>query len=74
MLQVGAMAHKENADALVQALQRRNFPVFVSQGADRFYRVVVGPYTDVDSTLRAKEELKEQGFASIRTPRNRSAK
>jgi septal ring-binding cell division protein DamX len=69
MIQVGAMTHKENADALAEALQRRNFPAFVSPpGTDRFYLVVVGPYRDADATLKAKEELKEEGFESIRTP------
>jgi len=69
MLQAGAMTHKENADVLAKALQRRNFPAFVSHPAtDRFYRVDVGPYSDADSALRAKEELKEEGFESIRTP------
>jgi len=69
MLQVGAMAHKENADALAEALQQKNLPAGVSPpGTDRLYRVVVGPYTDADSALRAKEELKKEGFESIRTP------
>jgi septal ring-binding cell division protein DamX len=68
-LQVGAMRVKQNADALAEALQRRSFPVFVTPpGASRFYRVVVGPYSDADSTLRAQEELKEEGFEPIRTP------
>jgi hypothetical protein len=73
MLQVGAMTHKENADALAEALLRKNFPAFVSSpGTDRLYRVIVGPYSDADSILRTKEELKEEGFESIRTPRKPS--
>jgi septal ring-binding cell division protein DamX len=70
LLQVGAMRSRENADALADALERRNFPVFVSlpRGTGRFYRVVVGPYSDADSTLRAEEELRRAGFESIRTP------
>lgn len=69
MLQVGAMTHKENADALAEALQRKNFSAFVfPPGTSRFYRVLVGPYSDADSALRAKEELKREGFESIRTP------
>lgn len=63
------MTHKENADALAEILRRRYFPAIVSHpGTDRFYRVVVGPYRDADSALTAKEELKGQGFESIRTP------
>jgi hypothetical protein len=73
VLQAGAMTHKENADALAEAIQRKNFPAFVSPpGTDHLYRVIVGPYSDVDSMLRTKEELKEQGFESIRTPRKPS--
>lgn len=69
MLQVGAMTHKQNADALAEILRRRYFPAFVSPpGTDRFYLVVVGPYRDADSALTAKEELKGEGFESIRTP------
>jgi cell division protein FtsN len=71
MLQVGAMTHKENADALAEILRRRYFPAFVSPpGTDRFYRVVVGPYRDADAALTAKRELKGEGFESIRTPWN----
>jgi len=74
MLQAGAMTHKENADALAEAIQRKNFPAFVSPpGTDRLYRVIVGPYSDADSMLRTKEELKEEGFESIRTPRKPSS-
>jgi cell division protein FtsN len=75
MLQVGAMRHKENADALEGALHRRSFSAFVlHRETDGFYRVVVGPCSDVDSTLKAKEELKGQGFESTRTRRNLFAK
>jgi len=69
VLQVGAMAHKENADALAEALRGKNFPAFVSHlEHDHFYFVFVGPYSDVDSALRAKTDLKKQGLESIRMP------
>jgi hypothetical protein len=75
MLQVGAMTHKENADALAEALKRKYFPAFVSQlGTDGFYRVVVGPFKDADSTFKAKGELKEEGFEAIRMRLNPLAK
>lgn len=74
VLQVGAMTHEENADALAESLRQRNFPVIVSRSATgRLYRVVVGPYGDVDLTLRAKEQLKKQGFDAFRVPWNPSA-
>jgi hypothetical protein len=69
VLQVGAMTHEENADALAESLLKRNFPVIVShRGTDRFYRVVVGPYRDVNSTLRVKEQLKKDGLNAFCTP------
>ena len=70
----GAMTHEENAMALADSLHQNNFPAFVSRrGTDHFYRVVVGPYSDVDSALRVKEQLKKAGFDAFRTPWNPSA-
>jgi cell division protein FtsN len=68
-LQVGAMSHQENAEALIESLRRRNFPAFLfPRGSDRFYRVFVGPFGDIDSTLKVKEQLRKQGFDAFRTP------
>jgi hypothetical protein len=74
VLQVGAMTFEKNAIALAESLQQKNFPTFVSRREnDRFYRVFVGPFSDVDSTLRVREQLKKQGFDAFRTPWNSSA-
>src|ERR1700719_2139637 len=44
VLQVAAMARQSDAVALAQALQQKRFPAFVlPPGADRYYRVQVGP-------------------------------
>jgi cell division septation protein DedD len=66
VLQVAAMKHEDNADALAKALQERNFPAFVfKRGANPFYRVAVGAYSDPDSAVRVKDQLKAQGFQAI---------
>lgn len=66
VLQVAAMKHEDNADALAKTLQKKNFPAFVfKRGANPFYRVAVGAYSDPDSAVRVKERLKEQGFDAI---------
>jgi hypothetical protein len=71
VLQVGAMTHENNAEALAESLQQKNFPAFVSRReTDRFYRVLVGPYPDADSTFKVKEELRKQNFDFIRMPWN----
>jgi hypothetical protein len=68
MLQVGAMVHEENANALAESLRQMDFPTFViKRPTDRFHRVVVGPFNDVDAALRAKKELEMKGFKAIRT-------
>ena len=66
VLQVAAMKHEDNADALAKTLQKRNFPAFVfKRGTNPFYRVAVGAYGDPDSAVRVKDQLKAQGFQAI---------
>jgi cell division septation protein DedD len=68
VLQIAAMAHVENANALDESLQRNNFPAFVSRrSADRFYKVLVGPYDDPHSVDIVKEKLTMQGIKAIET-------
>lgn len=66
VLQVAAMKHEDNADALAKALQKKNFPAFVfKRGANPFYRVAVGAYGDPDSAVTVQDQLKAQGFRAI---------
>ena len=69
VLQVGAMAHEDNADALAEALRQKNLPALMfRRGTNRFYIVAVGPYSDADSTVTIKKELERQGFQAILRP------
>jgi DedD protein len=66
MLQVAAVLHQEDALALAQALQQKKFPAFVlTPGADKLYRVQVGPYPDNQSAAAARQQLEAKGFKSI---------
>jgi DedD protein len=66
MLQVAAVLHQDDALALAQALQQKRFPAFViPPGADKLYRVQVGPYQDNQSASNARKELEAKGFKSI---------
>ena len=68
MLQVGAMVHEENANALAESLRQRHFPASVSRrGTNRFFLVVVGPYDNADTAATVKSELEQQGFKAFRT-------
>lgn len=69
VLQVGAMKVEENADAMAQDLQKKNFPAFVFRhGGDKLYKVAVGPFGDADSSGKAKESLEKLGFKPISRP------
>jgi cell division septation protein DedD len=60
------MKQERNADALSNSLKQRGFPVIVFRHTtDPFYRVVVGPYPDMSSAVRVKNELKAQNFEGI---------
>lgn len=66
VLQVAAMARQPDAVSLAQALQQKKFPAFVlPPGADRYYRVQVGPYSDAQSADLARQKLESQGFKAI---------
>jgi cell division septation protein DedD len=66
VLQVAALVREADALALAQALQQKKFPAFVlTPGDDHFYRVQVGPYSDVPSATAARHALESQGFKSI---------
>jgi cell division septation protein DedD len=66
MLQVAAVIREGDAMALAQALQQKKFPAFViTPGADKYYRVQVGPYADTLSATNARHDLEANGFKSI---------
>lgn len=66
VLQVGAMKNEANADGLSSTLKRRNLPAFVfKHSTDPFYRVAVGPYSDMSSAKRVKDELQREKVEAI---------
>ena len=66
MLQVAAVLHQDDALALAQALQQKKFPALViPPGADKYYRVQVGPYPDNQAATTARKQLEDNGFKSI---------
>lgn len=75
VLQVAAMAHEENANALAESLRKLNFPAFVLKSPTaRFHRVIVGPYNGADAAQKAKQELEKRGFRTIRSDWNKQAR
>ena len=66
LLQVAALTRESDALVLAEALQRKNFPSFITTPAgDNLYRVQVGPYADRESADLAKRALEREGFKAI---------
>jgi len=66
VLQVAALTVEKDALKIAQELQQKKFPAFVlAPGADHFYRVQVGPFTDAKSADKARVALEKEGFKPI---------
>jgi DedD protein len=66
VLQVAAVTHESDAMAMADVLQQKHFSSFVvTPTNDNFYRVQVGPYSDVQAADAAKQELDHAGFIAI---------
>jgi len=66
MLQVAALEKQDDALALANNLQKKNFSAFVlTPQKDKFYRVQVGPFKDQKSADAAKRGLESAGFKAF---------
>jgi hypothetical protein len=66
VLQVAALTVEKDALKMAQELQQKKFPAFVlAPGADHFFHVQVGPYTDAKAVDKARAALEKEGFKPI---------
>jgi cell division septation protein DedD len=66
MLQIAAVQSEKDALSLAQALQQKKISAFVVKpGADKFYRVQVGPYPNAKAAAAARADLESKGFKPI---------
>jgi cell division septation protein DedD len=66
VVQVAAVSKKEDAEALQQALQRKQYPVVVSPGAaDKLFHVQIGPFADLKDAETMKGRLASDGYNAI---------
>ena len=66
-LQVAAMRTKQDAEALVNILKGRGYPVFLvtpeyARADDNLFRVQVGPFTTRDDAEKVRIKLSQEGF------------
>jgi cell division septation protein DedD len=66
-VQVAAVTKQEDADSLVDALRKKQYPAFVaaSAAADKFFRVQVGPFPDIQEAEATRTRLIGDGYNPI---------
>ncbi len=66
-VQVAAVSKQEDADALVDALKKKEYPAFVASGvaADKLFRVQLGPFADIKDADAMRTKLIGDGYSPI---------
>jgi DedD protein len=67
MVQVAAVTKQEDAEALVNALRKKNYPVFLmgSTGTDKLFHIQVGPFAELKEAEAMKSKLVGDGYNAI---------
>jgi len=66
-VQVAAVTRQEDADSLVEALKKKQYPAFSANNpsVDKFFRVQVGPYADIKDAEIMRGRLIADGYNLI---------
>ena len=65
-VQVAAVSKQEDADALVDALKKKQYPAFVAaQTSDKLFRVQLGPFSDAKDAETMRTKLVGDGYSPI---------
>ena len=64
-VQVAAVSKQEDADALVDALKKKQYPAFVAAVSDKLFRVQVGPFADIKDAEAMRTKLVGDGYSPI---------
>lgn len=66
-VQVAAVSKQEDANALVDALKKKEYPAFVASAAanDKLFRVQLGPFSDVKDAEATRTKLVADGYSPI---------
>jgi len=66
-VQVAAVSRHEDANALVDALKKKQYPAFTANNGatDKFFHVQVGPYADLKEAEAMKARLVADGYNPI---------
>ncbi len=66
-VQVAAVSKQEDADSLVDALKKKQYPAFVAAQvtSDKLFRVQVGPFQDIKDAEAMRARLIGDGYSPI---------
>ena len=66
-VQVAAVSRAEDAESLVEALKKKQYPAFIANNpsADKFHHVQVGPYADIKAAEAMRARLIADGYNPI---------
>lgn len=66
-VQVAAVSKQEDAEALVDALKKKQYPAFVASNsaADKLFRVQVGPFAEIKDAETMRSRLINDGYNPI---------
>lgn len=66
-VQVAAVTKQDDANALVDALKKKQYPAFVANGsgADKLFRVQLGPFADIKDAEAQRARLISDGYNPI---------
>ena len=66
-VQVAAVSKQEDAESLVDALKKKQYPAFVASNSttDKLFRVQVGPFTDIKDAEAMRTRLVNDGYNPI---------
>lgn len=66
-VQVAAVSRQEDAEALVEALKKKQYPAFAANNSstDKYYHVQVGPYADFKEADAMRSRLVADGYNPI---------
>jgi cell division septation protein DedD len=66
-VQVAAVSRQEDAESLVEALKKKQYPAFTANNpsADKFFHVQVGPYADLKEAEAMRARLIGDGYNPI---------
>jgi len=64
-VQVVAVTKQEDADSVVDALKKKQYPAFVAAVNDKLFRVQVGPFSDIKDAEAVRSKLIDDGYNPI---------